>query len=466
MPSDLLELTRQIQGQSARGAELGEHFLKTYRAGMENEQLRRNMEAEQQLRALFARGQQPSMGEIGQYAPELAMKYNPMGLENLKLQSEIMKSQQQMAESQQKQEFERLNRQGQAVVPLIDQYHAALQQGMPEPQAQERFRAQLGQLIPALEQSGIGFKAGLTNNVTPEQLEQIYAGVNAPSMRLQSMMEQQKARAGELGRSSVMPRMTAEQTYGGYQMTPEGYAMRIPPVAQGGASGMSGMSEQQLIKMANNERMPAEQQAAIAEIERRQGGNVPEYGPGATITPEQLRRERTAGKAEEAAAVEAAKSAQAQRGQLEKMDIAFDKQHLKDLIQQATPGGVSKYVTQAAEFAMQDTPWAQADAQLEIASGALLQAVPRFEGPQSDSDRKAYEKFAGDLANPEKLRSTRIKALDEMERLLNKYKISYGGGEKPAPEQPASNRLRIGDIKNGHEYLGGDPNKKESWRAK
>ena len=230
---------------------------------------------------------------------------------------------------------------------------------------------------------------------------------------------------------------------------------------------MAGLSEQQLIKMANNPRMPAEQQAAVAEIERRAGGNVPTYGPGAT--PEQLQQFRARGKAEEAAAVEQAKSQQAQRSQLEKMDVAFDKQHLKDLISQATPGGISKYAKDAAEMAMIDTPWAQADAELDIASGALLQAVPRFEGPQSDSDRKAYEKFAGDLANPNKLRTTRIKALDEIERLLGKYKIAYGNSSQQAQaEQPAPaakpKQLRIGDVVDGHEYLGGDPKNPASWR--
>ena len=389
MPSDLLELTRQIHQAPILGAGLAESMIGSYRKGQEIEQMRREMEAQQQLRQLFARNQQPSINEIGQYAPELAMKYNPMGLENLKLQSEIMRSQQQMQESQQKQEFERLNRQGQAVVPLIDEYHNAIQQGMSQDQAANMFRAKLGQLIPALEQAGIGFKAKLTEQVTPEMLEPVYAGVNAPTMRLQAQLEQQRAMAGELGRSQVAPRMTAEQAYGGFHMTPEGFAMPIPPVRQGG--GMAGLSEQQLIQMANNPRMPAEQQAAVAEIERRAGGNVPTYGPGAT--PQQLQQFRARSKAEEAAAVEEAKTVEQDRQQMKKTVNQYktlrSPAQIEQIIAASKTGNLDDALRDLGKVFGVATDKGTATAKLKTIVQQFAKLSPFAPGSQSDKEYQA-----------------------------------------------------------------------------
>jgi hypothetical protein len=50
----------------------------------------------------------------------------------------------------------------------------------------------------------------------------------------------------------------------------------------------------------------------------------------------------------------------------------------------------------------------------------ILQTVPRFEGPQSDRDVQSYKDAAGDLANPDLPRETRLAALAELERLAKK----------------------------------------------
>jgi hypothetical protein len=43
--------------------------------------------------------------------------------------------------------------------------------------------------------------------------------------------------------------------------------------------------------------------------------------------------------------------------------------------------------------------------------------MPRFEGPQSDADRKYYLEMAGDLANPAKTTEEKLMALKELRRI-------------------------------------------------
>jgi hypothetical protein len=77
------------------------------------------------------------------------------------------------------------------------------------------------------------------------------------------------------------------------------------------------------------------------------------------------------------------------------------------------------------------TPGARANAALEPLAGALTAMVPRFEGPQSDADREAYETQAGRLANKNNSVETRRAAakavLDIMKRNRNANMVKVGG---------------------------------------
>ena len=449
MASDLLELTRMLYGAEPMARE---SVQKSIRGGIENAALYDELEATRGLRQLLRENPQAGVEQIAAYRPELALKYPGFQLEQQKLMTDIMKGQAGIAESQQKMEHELLNRQGQAVVPIIDAYHRAIDSGMPEEQARGAFLMELGKISPMLDQAGIGFRAPVNASVTPDMLENVYAGHGVPSLRLQSTMEQSKAYAGQAGRMAAGVQPTAEQVYGRAEFVPGAGPVQIPGVMGGGMgagqniASLAGVPDRKLLALANTAKSPEEQAMITAELDRRASG-----GAGGFVSPADASRMAIQQKAAEAGAVESAreqaKSEATQASQLAKMEVAFDKPHLQELIKQATPGGVAKYATEAAQLAMQDTPWGDADAQLEIISGALLQSVPRFEGPQSDADRIAYQKFAGDLANPSKTRGSRLKALDEMERLLGKYKIAYGGGktEKPAemPAMPAGGIVKV-----------------------
>jgi hypothetical protein len=109
--------------------------------------------------------------------------------------------------------------------------------------------------------------------------------------------------------------------------------------------------------------------------------------------------------------------------------------------EQILAGATGGYVgAKADEFAAafgKSTKGAEANAQLNVIAPKLIGLVPRFEGPQSDADRKLYENAAGDLGNPNKPVSIRLAAARMMMKLYQKT----ADGKQSADGQ--TKRIRI-----------------------
>lgn len=103
------------------------------------------------------------------------------------------------------------------------------------------------------------------------------------------------------------------------------------------------------------------------------------------------------------------------------------------LLPQATSGGLAELGKRGAAFVGRSTEGAKADAALNLLAAKLVANVPRFEGPQSNIDVQFYREAAGDLANPNLPRETRMAAAQQMRRLQEKYAT-------PAPQPPAGER--------------------------
>ena len=112
------------------------------------------------------------------------------------------------------------------------------------------------------------------------------------------------------------------------------------------------------------------------------------------------------------------------------------------LISQSTGSGIGQAVDAAAAFLGVATPGARAGARLAPIADLALKLVPRFEGPQSDSDRKTYEKASGQIADTSVPIATRQDAAKELVRLMQKRRDEFGVRETPGT--PASGRAQLG----------------------
>lgn len=87
----------------------------------------------------------------------------------------------------------------------------------------------------------------------------------------------------------------------------------------------------------------------------------------------------------------------------------------------ASSGRLSSIGTGVGEFFGADSKASQADAQLNMLSGALTMKQPRFEGPQGVLDVTLYQKLAGDLGNPNIPIPSRLATMGQMVNLQKKY---------------------------------------------
>lgn len=120
-------------------------------------------------------------------------------------------------------------------------------------------------------------------------------------------------------------------------------------------------------------------------------------------------------------------------------------QEAKKILPQATSGVFQRGVSGTASLAGISTSMDQADRQLQILGGKLTSSVPRFEGPQSNSDLELYKKMAGDIANPNVPYKSRLAALKEIEKLNNKYmKKTPAKSQAPAGQNQTQNIKFLG----------------------
>jgi hypothetical protein len=111
------------------------------------------------------------------------------------------------------------------------------------------------------------------------------------------------------------------------------------------------------------------------------------------------------------------------------------------LIDQSTGSGIGHGVDIAASAFGYGTAGAIAIGRLQPLVDSVLKLVPRFEGPQSEADRKSYEQAAGDLANPKSPNSVKKAAAKEILKLYKKrqgqfvtkdFETATGGSAAPA----------------------------------
>ena len=104
------------------------------------------------------------------------------------------------------------------------------------------------------------------------------------------------------------------------------------------------------------------------------------------------------------------------------------------VLPKASSGIISNLFTMATDAAGIPTDKSAADAQLRVLGGQLTLAQPRMEGPQSNADSILYQQMAAEVANPNRPYQTRMKALNTVIELNEKY--------APTPVAPPPGSVR------------------------
>lgn len=395
------------------------------------------------LRELFSRGGMPSEEAMFAASPATAMKYRESQNKQMKDFIEMQKAQQDIASSQFKLNAEQETLLGQAHGAVVDAFDQLIAQGIPKDKAIQIVTPYAGQLTSHL--ATLGVRTGQSfdpKNINEDSIENMRLSARRSKYPLMADKTLQEAQLRNL------PPAESSEHYWGTSERVDRNPITHGPEILPGTSGRRGKlgkqapmedftdyniaDEQGNLVSFSPENLPklkdlyqkienpsVKSKLGIYISQVQQGGQLP---TAKGITPE----EKAAFAKEEAKGRKVGEAEATREIQHEKMTSAFDEQHLKDLINKSTPGGVAEYGTMATKAATLSTPWSKADTQLGIDAAALLQSVPRFEGPQSDADRASYEKAAGNLANPSIPRGDRIAAVNEMKRLLDKYEIKYG----------------------------------------
>jgi hypothetical protein len=104
----------------------------------------------------------------------------------------------------------------------------------------------------------------------------------------------------------------------------------------------------------------------------------------------------------------------------------------RKILPQATSGAISNLFTMATDATGIPTNKSEADAQLRVISAGLTANVPRMEGPQSNTDLLEYKRAAADVANNNIPYQTRLKALQTVVDLNEKYAATPSAPPKGA----------------------------------
>lgn len=114
----------------------------------------------------------------------------------------------------------------------------------------------------------------------------------------------------------------------------------------------------------------------------------------------------------------------------------------REYLKTATGSGVGAMADSAMGFFGKSTPSSNAADQLDTLAGWMVSNVPRMEGPQSDKDVLQYKAMAGMVGDRTKPVESRLKALDTLEALQNKYRdinINLNGAQPNLQPQATKN---------------------------
>ena len=470
---------------------------------LDYQQKREALEAQRGLKALYAQNPNPSYEDIARIDPAFAMQQNKA---NFEMQKELLG----MKETQgkiNKQQQEEIHFFANAVGPVVEQYLMNTG-GEGNAQQQAALKQQIGAGLRDIEQ-----KTGMrpTNadallNMSPSEMlnRLMLNGYQSPILKGQ--IESQTAIQREQMMRGLPPAMTPQQAYGGVEMGPYG-PRRVPgiggqPMTPGPQYGVTpfnpnagqmqqgpmpggmqqapiGAEDLGILKQNRAQMQPGPERDAldrmIAEVET---GRVAQPPAGGFVTPQQEMQMRIGEKAAEAGAVEAAKSAAGKREIAEQRSDVLsslpNNEELNQLIDESIASGAENILKGKIEpFIGQSSEALEATKQLEVIQPQLQSLTKALvgAGAVSDYEQRMMANAAASIANPEMPAEPRKAALkvfmDIVKSAMQKYPdlAARLSSQSSAPAQStAPAKLKIGEVKDGYEYLGGNPKDQSSWK--
>ncbi len=435
----------------------------------------------QRLRELFAQSQgMPDIASVGQYSPEMAIKLQQAQLENLSKQAQIRESGMRTGKMGQEIQMEKGKAFANVIGPFADQYMADLQSGMPQGQALNKFRMQTGMGLRNLEQQGLKPDVPFDmNTLTPEAALRAASGYGYKSQFLDIQSEAAKRQ--------LPPAPSSEQYYGGAEMTPYG-PMRKPPVVGPNAqpfevvqpAEMDGM-QQAPIGQQDIDNLRNMYQQATGPDKERLGAMLAEavkqqlpHGGSGFITPEQRGAAEVEREAAQTEAKEAVKSkvaeAEVMRQKAKVLSSLPKVPEINALIDKSMSGRIEEMAKGKimGEMAGVSTEALTASKQLEVIAAQMKQITKALvgAGAVSDFEQKQMAEAAGNIADASTPAATRKAQLNTFNEIIRKsLQQPAEAATEAAPEEQAAipGKPKIGEIKSGYMYKGGNPADPKSW---
>lgn len=227
---------------------------------------------------------------------------------------------------------------------------------------------------------------------------------------------------GEVSPTGVTPAEKLMQVNEGNQIT----ARNPYNFAQTGSAVPIKMSQGEAARLSQQERQfgmshgLAQQNAALAQQNSalaRYKAMQPKFVDGAFVYPPN--EQNPQGGMIKTDLFSAPKGSDAEKAKMSERVKTTLGDDTEQLIRQATGSKIGSGVDTVVSVFGGTTKGAEANATLKLRAATLAGNMPRFEGSQSDADRKYYLEMAGDLANPSKTTIEKLMALKELRRIHN-----------------------------------------------